>query len=121
MGGIGDYVMGFDLRPRFGAKALIVGIICGIAGVLVDIDHIPLYIFNMRIGPVFLIPGFFDGPRFAGVGRSLHALVLYLSLATSTVIAGLLLQYSIRSTVKATAKSAVRFIQKAVGRAPAAE
>ena len=113
--------MGFDLRLGLGAKALIIGIICGVAGVLVDIDHIPLYIFNVRIGPVFLIPGFFDGPRFAGVGRSMHALVLYLSLAAFALITGLLLQYSVRSTVKATAKSAVRAIQKAVGRVTAAE
>ena len=113
--------MGFDIRPGMGAKALITGIICGLAGVLVDIDHIPGYIFNISLGPVFMIQGFFDGPMFSGIGRPIHPLVLYISLAAFACIVGLLLQYSVRSTARTVARSVVTAVRNVISPVPATE
>ncbi len=107
---------GIQLGTR--AKLLLIGIASGLAGVAVDIDHIPQYLFNMRLGPVFLIDGFFDGFRFSGIGRPIHALVLYLSLAAFACITVLLLQYSMRTTARSVAKSVIATVQKAISPAP---
>ena len=113
--------MGFELHLGVRAKALITGIICGFAGVAVDIDHIPGYIFNMSLRPVFMIQGFFDGPMFSGIGRPIHPLVLYICLAAFVCITGLLLQYSVRSTARSVAKSVVTTVQNVISPVPAAK
>jgi|AGTN01.2.fsa_nt_gi hypothetical protein len=110
---------GIQLGAR--AKLLLVGIASGLAGVSVDIDHIPGYIFNMKLHSAFLIDGFFDGPQFSGIGRPIHALVLYISLAAFACITVLLLQYSLRCTAKSVAKSVVATVQKAISPVLASE
>lgn len=107
--------MGSNLQLGVRAKALITGIICGFAGVAVDIDHIPQYLFNMLIPPVFVIQGFFDsGAHGSWMGRAIHPLALYIALAGFTIIVGLLLQYSVRSTARSMARSVVTAVQKAL-------
>ena len=109
--------MGFELHLGARAKALIVGIIGGFAGVAVDIDHIPQYLFNIVIPPLFVIQGFFD-KGIGWNGRSMHPLVLYICLATFVCITGLLLQYSVRSTTRSIAKSVVTTVQNAISPVP---
>lgn len=114
--------MVFDLHLGLRAKALITGIVCGIAGVIPDIDHIPQYLYNVRMEPIFLIHGFFDrAGTYGWSGRAIHPLLLYISLIAFTCIVGLLLQYSVRSTAKSVAKSVVTAVQKAIGQTPAVE
>jgi hypothetical protein len=103
------------------AKLLLAGIVSGLAGIAVDIDHIPEYIFNLKFGPVYLISGFFDGPMFSGIGRSIHALVLYLSLTAFTCIVVLLLQYSVRNAARSVAKSVTTTVQGAINPVPASK
>ncbi len=113
--------MEFNWHLGVRAKALITGIVGGLAGVMVDVDHIPQYLFNIKLHPVFLIQGFFDGPMFSGIGRPIHPLVLYISLAAFVCIVGLLMQYSVRSAAKSVAKSVVTTVQRAFGPVPAKE
>jgi hypothetical protein len=80
-------------------RALCVGIVCGLAGMVVDVDHIPQYIFNVGIGPLFTIPGLFDASSFIS-GRPIHPLVLYISGVTFACTGGLLLQHSVRVQVR---------------------
>ncbi len=120
-GGTEDNIMRSGIRLGTRAKLLLAGIASGFAGIAIDIDHIPEYIFNTGLGPVFMIPGFFDGPMFSGTGRPIHALVLYLSLAAFACIAVLLFQYSVRSTARSVAKSVTATVQGAINPAPAAK
>jgi len=114
--------MGSELHLGVRAKALIVGIIGGLAGVAIDIDHIPQYLFNMKIQPIFLIHGFFDrGGSYAWAGRAIHPLVLYICLAAFVCITGMLLQYSVRSTARSVAKSVVTTVQEVFSPVPARE
>jgi hypothetical protein len=114
--------MGFELHLGVRAKALIVGIIGGFAGVAIDIDHIPQYLFNMRISPIFVIQGLFDHGAYGNwTGRAIHPLVLYICLAAFICITGLLLQYSVRSTARSVAKSVVTTVQNAFIEVPARE
>ena len=110
-----------EIRLGTRAKLLLTGIVSGLAGVAIDIDHIPEYIFNLSLQPVFLINGFFDGPMFLGTGRPFHALMLYLSLTAFACIVVLLLQYSVRSTARSVAKSVTTTVQGAINPVPAAK
>ena len=114
--------MGFEFQLGVRAKALITGIICGFAGVAVDIDHIPQYLFNLRIQPIYVIKGFFDAGAYGNwTGRAIHPLVLYICLAAFVCITGLLLQYSVRNTARSVAKSVVTTVQNSINPVPAAK
>jgi hypothetical protein len=117
----GDNVMGSGIWLGTRAKALVIGIVSGFAGVAIDIDHIPEYIFNVELGPAFMINGFFDGPQFSGTGRPLHPLVLYLGITAFAFITVLLFQYSMRGTVRSAAKSISTTVQRAINPAPASK
>ncbi len=112
--------MGSELHLGVRAKALIVGIIGGFAGVAVDIDHIPQYLFNIVIPPFFVIQGFFD-KGIGWNGRAIHPLVLYICLVAFVCITGMLLQYSVRSTARSVAKSVVTTVQEVFSPVPARE
>ena len=96
---MGDYDMGRYLHNNVLIRALCVGLLCGFAGMVIDVDHIPYYIFHIVVQPLVVIPGLFDQTSFAN-GRPLHPLVLYISGSTLACTGGLLLQHSVRIAAK---------------------
>lgn len=115
-----NLVFTINLSQR--AKALLTGITCGLAGMAVDIDHIPQYLFNMKLHPIFVIQGFFDKGAYGNwTGRAIHPLVLYLCLVGFMCITWLLVQYSVVTTTRNVARSVVTTVQNAINPVPAQE
>jgi len=88
--------MKFSLREMISPRLLCVGVICGIAGVMVDLDHVPNKIFHMRVNPIYLINNFYTDSLQMGWGRPMHNLVLVLALMTLACTMTLLFQYNVR-------------------------
>lgn len=89
----------FLLREMPSLRLLLAGIICGIAGVMLDLDHVPSRIFHMRLTPIYLIPGFYVDKLQMGWGRPFHNLILVLACLTVIGTVTLLFQYHIRRLV----------------------
>jgi hypothetical protein len=88
--------MKFSLREIISPRLLCVGFICGIAGMMVDLDHVPNKVFNMHVNAIYLIKNFYTDSLQMGWGRPMHNLVLVLALMTFMCIMTLLFQYNVR-------------------------
>lgn len=98
------YGMGNRLHRRLRARALLAGLLCGLAGVAVDVDHLYELFTDITPGPVFVIPGIFDGHHFSEPGRPLHALILYCCCGVIAYLGGLLLQHLLATALEKAGK-----------------
>jgi len=92
--------MELNLHLTVRARALLVGLLCGLAGVAVDVDHIYEHFTQIGLEPVFIIPGFFDGRGFTDPGRPLHSLIFYSCCVAIPCLGGLLFHHSLSTFVK---------------------
>lgn len=75
---------------RLSIGALLAGVLCGAANVLVDCDHIPYYIFRVDIIPVlFNIFGFASG-------RFLHPALFFVGIIGLACTTGLLCRLGLK-------------------------
>jgi hypothetical protein len=88
--------MKFDLRGLVAPRLLGVGIICGLLGAAVDLDHLPRILTGKYIEPIYLIKGFFTHGDLHQ-GRPLHNLILIIACFVLLLAITLLMQYSVRS------------------------
>jgi hypothetical protein len=113
--------MGNRVHLSVRSRALLTGVLCGLAGMAVDVDHLPEYFLHIQIRALFVIPRFFDGPRFTVEYRPLHSVIFYISCAAVALIGGLLLRNSLISSAGRAAKSQSQTTQQANDSIPASE
>ena len=105
--------MGIDLRRYVRTRALLVGILCGFAGVAVDLDHIPKYIFQIPLPTIYIHLWPFDAAKF-GPYRPLHPGILIISSCAFACIGGLLVQHSVMPVVKSKIKNLILWAQQRI-------